>query len=130
MRRVSDCVDRFRVGLGRFCFCRMDPVERTVSVSQDAVVEELNKGKRENDTVLVDDDGNFVLILTNTDRAGAEMGCRRLAGRLQERLGVAWQWAVAVCPDDGQSAEVLLEVLRVRAEKAHHTVHREHPGGV
>ena len=130
MRRVSDCVDRYRVGLGRFCFCRMDPVERTVSVCQDTVVQELNMGKRENDTVLVDEDGNFVLILTNTYRAGAEVGCRRLAARLQERLGVEWQWAVAVCPDDGQTAESLLEVLRVRAEKAHHTGPQEHQDGI
>ena len=87
-------------------------------------------GKREDDTVLVDEDGNFVLILTNTYRAGAEVGCRRLAARLQERLGVAWQWAVAVCPDDGQTAEALLEVLRVRAEKGLHTAHQEHRDGI
>jgi nitrogen-specific signal transduction histidine kinase len=130
MRQISECVDRFRVGLGRFCCCRMDPVVQTTSIFQDSVVQELNKGKRENDTVLIDEDGNFVLILTNTHRAGAEVVCRRLAARLEERLGVAWRWALAVCPDDGQTAEALMEVLRLRAEKALHTAHQEHRDGI
>ena len=106
------------MSVGRFCLCRVEPTDRTVSVAKDAVLQELNAGKRGNDTVMVDKDGHFVLILTNTDRVGAEAALGRLVARLEAHLGVACQRAVAVCPDDGQTAEALLEVLRLRCERS------------
>ena len=93
------------------------------------MVQEFNEGKRGNDTVMVDKDGHFVLILTNTDRAGAEAALGRLAARLEARLGVGWRRAVAVCPDDGQTSEALMDVLSARCETTHHEAHEKHEGG-
>jgi hypothetical protein len=101
-----------------------------VPVVHSAVAQELNAGKRGNDSILVDEEGHFVLLLSNTDQAGAEVACRRLAERLEKRLGVRWHWAVAVCPDDGQTAEALMEVLRLRCETTHHKKHEGHENGI
>jgi hypothetical protein len=88
------------------------------SVAQHTVIREFNQGKRGNDTVMVDKDGHYVLVLTNTDRAGAEVALARLVARLEARLGMGWRRAVAVCPDDGQTAEALMEVLRHRCGRS------------
>jgi PAS domain S-box-containing protein len=118
LQRVSDFVAQALAGAGRFCLCRVEPTDRMVSVAQAAVVQEFNKGKRENDTALVDEDGHFMLILTNTDRAGAETALGRLVARLEARLGEGWRRAAAVCPDDGQTLEALMEVLRLRCGRS------------
>ena len=117
--KASDVVDRALTGADRFCLCRIEPAERTVSVAQEAVVREFNAGKRGSDRVMVDEDGHFVLMMTNTDPTGAEMACRRIAARIELCLGVRWRWAVASYPDDGQTAEMLMEVLRHRCGTAH-----------
>jgi len=114
MRRVSDFVDRALAGDGRFCLCRVEPTDRSGAVAQDAVMQEFNAAKRGDDTVMVDEDGHFVLILTNTDRAGAEAALERLVARIEARLGANWLRAVAVCPDDGKTADALMDVLRCR----------------
>ncbi len=118
LRRVSDFVDWALAGGGRFCLCRVEPTNRTGAVTQDAVLQEFNAAKRGSDTVLVEEDGHFVLILTNTDRAGAEAALGRLVARIEARLGVDWRRAVAVCPDDGKTAEALMDVLRLRCGRS------------
>jgi len=118
LRRVSDFVDQALAGGCRFCLCRVEPTNRTGSVVQDAVLQEFNAAKRASDTAMVDEYGHFVLILTNTDRAGAEAALGRLVAHIEARLGVGWRRAVAVCPDDGRTAEALMEVLRRRCGRS------------
>ena len=123
MRRVSDLVDRALASVDRFCLCRLEPLESMTAVAQEAMVHELNAGKRDHDSIVVDPKGHCVLMLSNTNRAGAEVACRRLAARLEKRLNVGWRWAVAVCPEDGRTAELLMESLRLRCGTAQQNEH-------
>jgi PAS domain S-box-containing protein len=108
---IADLIAEYRETTGSFSIGRLWPASAGVLVNQDSVLKELEAAKRTGDILLTDAEGNFILLF-RADQASARAACRRIAARLESRMGLPWFYTVASYPEDGRTAQELLDVTQ------------------
>jgi hypothetical protein len=105
LRAVEEISRGRRHGRGIICLSLWAPTQDAI----DELCTGLKEGLRDHDLAAYLNNGHFVVLLTETDRAGADVVLQRLFAKCPEAAG-----ASACYPDDGESFDALLEVAKAR----------------